>query len=282
MEDTALEASLRSTASGFHGHVSFYAVDLHSGRYVALDPNTPVQTASVIKLAILYEALEQIRSGKAHFDDLLTLTKANQTPGSGVLLFFDTPVQLTLRDVLTMMIAESDNTATNMAIDKLGLANIDAQIMKLGLHNTWLYKKIGVPSTAPMPADQPRFGLGKTTPREMAGIMERFVTCNLGDGPAAPGAPPAKALCDAAISMLEKQFFRDGLPRYLDGSGVQIANKTGALDHVRNDVGAVWEPHGPVVLSIFTNGNQDTSWTADNTAELLIARLSKAIVDAWH
>lgn len=281
-EDTALEASLRQMAAGFHGHLSLYAVDLNSGRFVALDADQPVQTASVIKLAILYEALEQIRAGKASFDEPVMLTHANQTGGSGVLQFFHTPLQLTLRDVLTMMIAESDNTATNVAIDTLGLANIDGEIEKLGLRDTWLYKKIGVPATAPMPADQPRYGLGKTTPREMASFMERFVTCNLGNGPVTANAPSAKSLCSAALFMLEKQFFRDGLPRYLDGTGVQIANKSGALDHVRNDVGAVWEPKGPIVLSVFTNGNEDTSWTPDNRAELLIARVSKAIVDAWH
>ena len=281
-EDAQLEAVLRSTAAGFHGHLSLYAVDPNSGRFAAIDPDTPVQTASVIKLAILYEALEQIRAGRAGMDDPLVLTRANQVAGSGVLLFFDTPLTLTLRDVLTMMIAESDNTATNMAIDRLGLAAIDSRIQSLGLHGTWLYKKIGVPATASMPADQPQFGLGKTTPREMASLMQRFVTCDLGSAPAAAAAPSDRSLCDVAIGMLKDQFFRDALPRYLDGKGMQIANKSGSLDHVRNDVGAVWAPLGPVILSIFTNGNEDTSWTADNRAELLIARETKAILDAWR
>ena len=87
-------------------------------------PDTPVQTASVIKLAILYEGLKQNPcQGKVHFDDRIHVSKQDQVEGSGVLLFFDTPLCLSFRDVLTMMIVMSDNTATNLAIDHLGLQN---------------------------------------------------------------------------------------------------------------------------------------------------------------
>ena len=115
-----------------HGDVALFAENLKTHETVAISPDTPVQTASVIKLTILYEALEQVRNGKAHFDDKITLTKADQVQGSGVLLFFDAPLSLTLKDALTMMVVMSDNTATNLAIDHLGLENIDARIAKLG------------------------------------------------------------------------------------------------------------------------------------------------------
>ena len=75
----------------------------------------------MIKLAILYEALEQVREGKVHFDDRITVTKADQVPGSGVLLFFDTPLSVTLKDALTMMIVMSDNSASNLVMDHLGI-----------------------------------------------------------------------------------------------------------------------------------------------------------------
>ena len=76
---------------------------------------------------------------------------------------------LTLKDVLTMMVVVSDNTATNLAIDRFGIEAINSRIGWMGLKGTHLYKRIGKPATAPMPADQPRFGLGKTTPREDCG-----------------------------------------------------------------------------------------------------------------
>lgn len=281
---------MQKLIAGFHGQVSLYAHDLATGRTVAIDADQPVPTASVIKLTILYDALQQIREGKVRFSDRLVMHKADQVPGSGVLLFFDTPMTLTFKDALTLMIAQSDNTAANLSMDHLGIRNIDDEIMALGMKNTWLYKKVFEPATGPMPPDQKLFGLGKTTAREMGGLMERFVTCNLGPRPAtagpASGIPSDKDLCSAAMHMLEVQFFRDSIPRYMGGvdgtpDGPVVANKTGALDHVRNDVGAVFTKHGTIVISEFTHNNADTSWTVDNKAEVLMARLAKAIVTAW-
>jgi beta-lactamase class A len=297
-DDSALTPTLQSQIAGFHGKVALYAHDLATGRTVEIDADEAVPTASVIKLGILYTALQQIRAGRAHFDDRLMLHHEDQVPGSGVLLFLDTPHTLTLKDALTLMIAVSDNSATNLVIDDLGLDTIDSQLtgpapQGLGLKNTLLYKKVYRPAQSPVPADQPQFGLGKTTAREMAGIMERFVTCNLGPAPATPPAntaatpiPSDKDLCAAALHMLKVQSDRDMIPRYLEKLDTTegdsaIANKTGAIDHARNDVGAISTKHGTLLISAFTHDNADTSWTADNEAELLIAKMAKTIVDAW-
>jgi beta-lactamase class A len=143
-----------------------------------------------------------------------------------------------------------------------------------------------------MPADQPKYGLGKTTPREMAEVMERIGRCEL-DEPgktkeSSGGAPGEKdkAICGVAMKMLRNQFNRDMIPRYLEkldsteaGSGT--ASKTGSLNAVRADVAIVAGKTGPMVLSIFTYDNGDTGWTADNEGELTIAKMAKAIVEAW-
>jgi beta-lactamase class A len=292
--DQALQAKLGALAAAHHGKIALYAEDLVTGKTVSLNADTPVQTASVIKLTVLYEALEQVRDGKVHFDDKLTLTHSDQVAGSGVLAFFDTPQQLTFKDALTLMIILSDNTATNLAIDHLGLKNIDDQIVALGLKDTWLYKKVYLPSSGPMPADQKTFGLGKTTAHEMAIVMKRLVTCDL-DPPSAgatapnPKSPVSRAgqpLCDVAMHMLKSQFYRNSIPRYLEAQDSsekdsEIANKTGALDAVRNDVGVVITKKGPILISEFTYQNQDHSWTPDNEGEVLMAKMAKEIVSAW-
>jgi beta-lactamase class A len=285
LTDQALEQRLQSLAAAHKGHISLYAVQLNTGKTVALDADRPVQTASVIKLAILFEAMEQVRAAKAHWDEKLTLAKGDGVSGSGVLTFFDTPLTLTLKDVLTMMVIVSDNTATNLAIDRFGVDTVNARIGWLGLKDTHLYKKIGKPATSPMPADQPKFGLGKTTAHEMEIVMERIGRCQL----ARPGEkmqPGDDAICQTALTMLRNQFYRNTIPRYLEtldssetGSG--IASKTGSLNAVRNDVAIVAGKSGPMVLSIFTSENEDKSWTADNEAEMMIARLAKEIVTAW-
>ena len=281
-----LQDQLQSIATQHHGDVALFAENLKTHETVAILPDTPVQTASVIKLAILYEALEQVRSGKAHFDDKITLTKADQVPGSGVLLFFDTPLALTLKDVLTMMVVMSDNSASNLAMDHLGIENVDARIAKLGLKDTYLYKKIftPVPPGVVMPADQKKFGLGKTTAREMAALMTKIVRCELAE-PGSPAQPGDAALCDVALKMLHVQFYRNAIPRYLDGmpgaTGDSIANKTGSLDAVRNDVAAVSTKNGIVIISAFTFNNKDHSWGTEQEGELTIAKLARAIVQSW-
>jgi len=280
---SGLLAALVALSAPYQGKVAIYATDLTSGREVALNADTPVPTASVIKLAVLFEALKQVQEGRVRFTDTLTMTKPDQVAGSGVLSLFDTPMKLTLKDALTMMIATSDNTGTNLVIDRLGLADVDNRIGWMGLKDTWLYKKVFMPPVGPMPADQKQFGLGKTTAREMAAIMTRFATCNLnapGTTTPQPPSPADRALCDAAVTMLKHQTDGNSVPRYL--TGVDVANKTGSLDDVRNDVAIVYAKNGPIVISAFTYANADQSWTPDNAGALLIGKMAKTIVDTWN
>jgi len=284
-EDAALDRQLETIAAAHHGHVALYAHNLKTGETASISPDLPVQTASTIKMGILLDAAEQIRAGKATLSERLVLAKPNQVEGSGVLGELTPPIALTLGDTLTLMVVLSDNTATNMAIDRLGLAHIDATLRAAGLQNTWLYKKVYVPAAGPMPADQPQFGLGKTTAREMASIMQRFAECRLSldNKPALPGDG---AICGAVLNMLRHQQDRDSLPRYIENldtseHGSAIANKTGALDQVRNDVALIASKNGPIVIAGFTFGNADQRWTGDNEGERTLGKLAQAIVRAW-
>jgi len=284
-EDAALDAQLKAIAAAHHGKVTLFAHNLKTGQTAAVMPDEPVQTASVIKLAILLDAAEQVRAGKAALGERLTLTKTNQVGGSGVLGVLDAPLTLTLKDVLTLMVVLSDNTATNMAIDRLGLEHIDATIKAAGLKDTWLYKKVFFPATGPMPADQPKFGLGKTTAREMAAVMERLATCKLSLDGSVP-QPGDGRICGAMLHMLRSQQDRNSLPRYIETldtgeQGSAIGNKTGALDAVRNDVALIATKNGPVVIAAFTQANTDQRWTGDNEGEETLGKLGKAIVDRW-
>ena len=205
-EDTQLDAQLQSIAAAHHGKVAVYAHNLKTGATASFDADEAVQTASTIKMGILLDAAEQIRAGKAALDERLVLTKANQVPGSGVLGQLTAPLSLTLGDTLHLMVVLSDNTATNLAIDRLGLEHINATLRAAGLKSTVLYKKVYMPAQGPMPADQPQFGLGKTTAREMASIMERLAECRLNlEGPAAGPLTSDGALCGALLHMLRSQ-----------------------------------------------------------------------------
>ena len=279
-----------AAAGEHHGQVAVYAENLRTGRTITLDADAPVPTASVIKLAALYEAMAQLRDGRVRFDERLKLTRDNQVEGSGLLAFLDTPAELTFKDALTMMIVASDNTATNMVLDRLGGPGVvTARMRSLGLTQTTFYKKVFKPIEGPVPPEQPRFGLGRTTAREMAQLMTRIVRCRLDTARGPAAAEPAasdRAICAVTLKMLRDQQDRQGIPRYLEGvdssvDGSAIAHKTGAVDAARNDVAALATPEGTIVLSIFTHDNRDQSWSVDDEGDRTIARIARIIVNAW-
>jgi beta-lactamase class A len=259
-----------------HGKVALFAKALRTGETVAIDADTPVNTASVIKVAIMLEAMYQVTDHRLSFDELLHLRKEDQVSGSGVLLLFHTPADIHLETAIAMMITQSDNTATNLVLARVGRENVNARLRALGYSMTTSIRPISRPTEGDQnPALKP-FGIGRTTAREMAGILESIDRCDLGDRP----------LCARMIDMLEHQFWRNAIPHYLEDADTtevpsHVANKTGSLDKVRNDVGLVYTKDGPIVISAFTYDNADTSWTPENEGELLIARMAKTIVDGW-
>lgn len=272
----SLQQRLQGMAAVYPGQVGLYAHDFSTGATVSIHPDTPVPTASVIKVALLLETMHQIKDGKLSLDTPLVLTKHNQVPGSGILKLMTPGLQLTLHDALTLMMTLSDNTATNLVIDKVGLAPTNALMAKLGMNDTYFYSKVFMKPAGPVPADHARFGLGKTTPKQMGELIERIYHCDLGDG----------TLCRDMVTMMRNQQYRAMLPRYLDDADASdglspIADKVGEVNASRNDVALVYAKNGPMVISIFTHDNPDHSWTPQNHAEEFIGRLAQAIVNEW-
>ena len=272
-----LEDRLRKEAARNHGNVGFYAKDLATGAVVAFNADNPSPTASTIKLLALLEAMHELHDGQKKFEDEIILKKEDQVAGSGVLQFFVTPLRITFEDALSMMVIQSDNTATNLVIDHLGRDNINHRADVLGLKSTYLYKKVYRKAEGPMPADQKKFGLGKTTPREMAEVMRRIVECEVKD----------EALCKKVISMLKNQGYRNMIPKYIEPEldwtegESKIGDKIGQVDESRSDVAAIWSPHGLIIMSAFTYDNKDARWNSENEAEAVIARMAKTVYDAW-
>lgn len=271
-----LQKQLDQMAAHYDGKVTFYAKNLATGETVAIDADKPVKTASVIKLPLFLQAYQQVKAGKLKLDDPIELTKENQVAGSGILAFMDTGLKLTLKDVLSLMIMLSDNTATNLAIDKVGLKPTNDMLAAMGLKNTYFYKKVYVKATGDLPADFKQFGLGKTTAREMAVVMEDIYTCKLGD----------EKLCQQMQFILRNQQYRAMIPRYIELPDTSedlsaIGDKIGALDEVRNDVAFVITPKGTIIISAFTYDNKDQSWTPENRAEILIGKMASKVVEQW-
>ena len=274
--DMTMQNVMDSYARHHHGKVALYAKDVRTGKTVAINADEPVNTASVIKVAIMLEAMYQVKEGRASFDDVLQLRKEDQVSGSGVLLLFRPPAQINLETALALMITQSDNTATNLVLARIGRENVNQRLRSLGFTLTTSIRPISRPKEGDQSPELKPFGIGRTTAREMARILESIDRCDLAD----------PKLCAKMVDMMEHQFWRNCIPHYLEDADTtevpsHVANKTGSLDHVRNDVGIVYTKNGPIVISAFTYENVDTTWTPENEAELLIARMAKTIIDGW-
>lgn len=274
--DGTLQNLVDNLAAHHRGKVSLYARALRTGQTVAIDPDRPVNTASVIKVAIMLEAMYQVKDGRVSLADELTLRKEDQVSGSGVLLLFRTPAVISFESAVALMITQSDNTATNLVLAHIGRERVNARMRALGFPMTTSIRPISRPGEGDQSADLKPFGIGRTTAREMAGILESVERCDLGD----------PTLCARMIDIMEHQFWRNAIPHYLEDADTtevasHVANKTGSLNRVRNDVGLVFTKDGPIVIAAFTYENEDQSWTPENEGELLIARMARTIVAGW-
>lgn len=271
-----LQQDLDAMAKSHRGHIAIFAKNLKTGQTAAVDADEEVATASVIKLPILIEAMCQVKAGKHTLEDPIVLKDSDKVKGSGVLQFLHGGLQLTLEDTMSLMMMLSDNTGANLMMEAVGIPNVNARLKQMGLNHTYLYKEIYKKATGPLPADYKKFGLGKTTAREMAASMESVARCDLGD----------PKLCDKMVSMMENQQYRNMIARDLETVDTTetpstIAAKLGQLDDVRNEVALVKTPGASIVISAFTWDNQDQRWTPDNEAEVLIGKMARRIVDEW-
>jgi beta-lactamase class A len=272
-----LQERVAALARAHRGQVALFARHLGTGASVELQPDREARTASAIKLAVLVEAFHQVKAGTLALTAPVTLRDADKVAGSGILPLLHGGLELTVEDALALMTALSDNTATNLAIDRLGgVGAVNRRLAALGYRHTHLYKKVYVPATEPMPADQKQFGLGKSTARELARLMESIARCELGD----------PALCRRMIEMLRNQQVRYHVARYIETADTSeapaaVAAKLGEIDAARIEVALVEAQSGPIVIAAFTWDNADQRYSPDNEAAILIGRLAEAIVREW-
>lgn len=273
----ALQDRVAALARAHHGQVALFAHHLGTGATVELQPDREVKTASAIKLALLVEAFHQVKAGTLALTSPVTLRDGDKVAGSGILPLLHGGLELTVEDALVLMTTLSDNTATNLVIDRVGgTSAVNGRLAALGYRHTHLYKKIYVPATEPMPADQKQFGLGKTTARELARLMESIARCELGD----------PALCRRMLQMLRNQQARYYVARYLETADTTetpsaVAAKLGELDAARIEIALVAARSGPIIIAAFTWDNADQRYSPENEAAILIARLAEVIVRDW-
>ena len=238
---TKTRAQLETVATGLDGVMGFVIVDLVSGERIERLPDEPFPLASTIKLAILYELFKQADEGRLNLDEVRALDKRHVVGGSGVLRELTAPA-MSLRDYATLMVVLSDNTATNLLIDTVGMANVTRRMSELGLKSLLLRRKM-IDLAAAERGDE---NVG--TASDLARLLTMLYR--------AEGL--TRASSDAIIAILRKakaSALRDGVP-----AAVPVANKTGTLDGVEADAGIVYltgRPYVFVALTTFVKSNGD-------------------------
>lgn len=274
----SLTERLQGRIGGFAGTVSLYAKNLDNGRVVDIRGTSPVRTASTIKLPILCAVYDAVARGQAKWTDLLTVTAPEKVSGTGVIgSELSDGVQLPLRDVTHLMIVLSDNTATNMVIERFGADMVNAYLDRIGLPATRLMRKIrgdgpvlsaasGWSAEGKLPENQ-KYGIGRSTPRDMVTILERLERGEI-------VSPDASR---EILAVMKRCQDGTGIRRRLPG--VVVANKTGSLEALRSDVGIAYAKGGRIAMAITVDDMPKPDWSPDNPGSLLIADLAHILVE---
>jgi beta-lactamase class A len=268
-KQSALDQRVRAEVAQFKGKVSLFAKNLDTGAVYELGGDDRVPTASTIKIAIMVEAFARVAEGKAKWTDELVLTKEKKVGGSGILAEFGDGLRLTFRDGVTMMMIMSDNTATNLVIDVLTADAVNARMESLGFKETRLMRRVfgGGESAEGKKEENKRFGLGRTTPREMVALLEKLER----------GEVISPAASKEMLELMKREQGTNGVWREL--WRLPKATKSGALDALRSNIGIIYHPRGRLALAITCNEMPEPNWTVDNPALLLMSRLSEILVE---
>ena len=272
MDMLSLETRIKAEVTSFSGDLSLYANDF-KGNIIDINADEKFEAASTIKTYILIDLFRKVFEGKKDLNEKLQYTEENFVEGSGILRSLDYGVELTVKDYATLMIIVSDNVATNVVIDYLGIDSINNTINDMGLKNTILHNKIDF-ETYPK--------LGTTTPRDYGLVFEKICKEELW----------SPEISREMLEIFEKQQYNSmltrGLPQYyLDSENtgdeelITIASKSGSMNACRNDGGIVTTPYGKYVLALFTKNFKDPLYYIDHESTVFGSKVSRLFFDQY-
>jgi beta-lactamase class A len=252
-----LENSIAEVDRSLDGVMGVAILDLTDGHKYLLHANDIFPQASSIKICLLAEFYRQAQQGKLKLTDLYTVNAADLVPDSDIMGGLTPGVtKITLRDLATMMVAVSDNSATNVLIDRVGMENVNALLDSLGLTHTRLRRKMMDLKAATEGREN------VSTPAEMMSLLEAIYR----------GKVLNKDMTDDFFKVLSTH--KDSwIPRDLPDD-LKIANKPGSLEGVRNDSGVIFVEKRPYILCVMT-----TYLRHERDGEEAISRIS---LEAWR
>ena len=267
-DTSALRKQLDAIANAHHGVMGYSVINLDTGERLSLRGDETFSTASLIKVPILVTLYDLVAQNQLALDDPLTVLKIDQVPGSGVLQFMHPGMTLSVRDAAVLMIVLSDNTATNLLLDRIVIRRMWDKMEKLGLPHTKVHSKTFLRMSSVAMDSSVKYGLGVSTPNEMAHLFELL----------ARGKAVSPVADSAMLDILANNTDSELMQRNIDS--LRVPHKTGATDSVRTEC-AFFPLQSRVVACGFSKANRDTRWVVDNEAQVSLGRLGAAIVAAW-
>ena len=269
--ELTLERRIDAELCGLDAKMCVYADDLH-GHVVERGADDEFESASTIKIYILGCLYAQAEAGKASLDAELTYEARHFVDGSGLIRSLGEGARLRARDVATLMIVVSDNIATNMLIDYLGLDTINAFIRSIGCTHTKLHRSLR--------SDNWSEKLGTITPRDMGRFFALL----------AKGELVSPQASDAMRNVFRQQHYNTMLTHdfpqyYLDCEEtgapelIWVASKSGSMNACRNDGGIVHTPYGEYVIVLMNKDLHDIIEYNEHPAMVYGARVSRMILD---
>jgi beta-lactamase class A len=270
-DSTTLEARLRPLIDGFKGRVAIAVKHLDMGETFLWHENDPMPTASLIKFPVMIEAYRQSALGKVDLNAMVKLEKEDKVPGSGILTYhFSDNASFPLRDAVHLMIVYSDNTATNLVLDEIGIPSTARTMEAMGYPNTKIHSKVFRRDTSVFPERSKQFGLGSTTALEMIRLCESLHKHEIISVAASEEMLKHMLACDD----------KDKFPRFLP-PGTKVAFKTGSVDGTRTAAGILTTRRGPVALCVLSADHADGRFVPDNAGNRLCADVAKSVYDHY-
>lgn len=270
--DPRLAELLRPVIEGHAGTVTVSIKHLKTGAEFSHRGDDPMPTASLIKFPVMVTAYQLAADGKVDLAAAIDLKEQDKVPGSGILTqHFSAGTRLSLRDAIRLMIVYSDNTATNLVLDRIGLPATSDLMTKWDYPNTRLHSKVFKGETSIAPERSKQFGLGSTTANEMIRLLTRLDSKQL-------------VSADASEKMYEHLLACDDKPRlarYLPKE-TKVALKTGSVAASRTVAGIIESPSGHIAVCVLTSNNKDRRWADDNAAVLLPAEIARIVYQHFN